>query len=316
MRYLGLLAASFSILFSAASPAFGWNATGHRLIAAIAYDRLTPKARARVDALIRQHPDYEKTFLRDVASADPKARARAAFIAAAVWPDQIKGDPRFYDETRSNASPTQLLPGFPDMARHTTWHYYDTPIAPDGTEAEKQKPPHALSELNRILPIIGTKADVPPTSASNPAYLLPWLEHIAGDVHQPLHCVSRFLKSMPKGDQGGNLVYVGPNGRNLHSLWDGAAGRDLSDDYAAKYIADATTAHPAARHNEKRPEKWIEEGYKISLSDVYTFGLETGTREHPIPLPSGYEANAAKVAQQRIAIAGYRLAAVLNEKLK
>lgn len=314
MRYLGLLAASFSILFSSTSQALAWNATGHRLIAAIAYDRLNPKTRTRVDALIRQHPDYEKLFLRD-APVEPKARARAAFIAASVWPDQIKGDPRFYDETRSNASPTQLLPGFPDMARHTTWHYYDTPYTPDGAEAEKQKPPHALSELNGIIPIIGTKADVPATSPSNPVYLLPWLEHIEGDVHQPLHCVSRFLKSMPKGDAGGNFDYVGQN-RNLHSLWDGAAGRDDSEAYAVKYIAEATAAHPASRHNEKKPEKWIAEGFKISVSDVYTFGLETGSRDHPVTLPPGYEAHAAKVAQQRIAIAGYRLAAVLNEKLK
>jgi hypothetical protein len=314
MRQLGLLAASFSILFSLAPPAAAWNSTGHRLIAAIAYDRLTPKTRARVDALIRQHPDYEKLFLKD-APADPVARARAAFITAAVWPDQIKGDPRFYDETRANASPTQLLPGFPDMARHTIWHYYDTPYTPDGAEAEVQKPPHALSELNRIIPIIGAKGDVPPTSASNPAYLLPWLEHIAGDVHQPLHCVSRFLKAMPKGDAGGNSVYVGPN-RNLHSLWDGAAGRDDTEAYAVKYIADATAANPPARRQEKKPEKWIHEGFELSVSAVYTFGLETGTRDHPITLPAGYEANAAKVAQQRIAIAGYRLAAVLNEKLK
>jgi hypothetical protein len=314
-RTLSLLAAFFSILFSIAPPATAWNATGHRLIAAIAYDRLTPKARARVDALIRQHPDYEKLFLKD-APTDPIARARAAFITASVWPDQIKGDPRFYDETRPNASPTPLLPGFPDMARHTIWHYYDTPYTPDGAEAEPQKPPSALSELNRILPLIGSKADVPPTSPSNPTYLLPWLEHIEGDVHQPLHCVSRFLKSMPKGDAGGNNVYItGPN-RNLHSLWDGAAGRDDTEAYAAKYIADATAANPSKRHQEKKPEKWIHEGYELSISQVYTFGLETGTREHPITLPSGYEANAAKVAQQRIAIAGYRLAAVLNEKFK
>lgn len=313
MRILGLLAASFSILFSLAPPAQAWNAIGHRLIAAIAYDRLTPKARARVDALIRQHPDFEKIFLRD-APTDPAARARAAFIAASVWPDQIKGDPRFYDETRPNASPTPLLPGFPDMARHTTWHYYDTPYAPDGAEPEHQKPPHALSELNRIIPLIGNKADVPPTSASNPTYLLPWLEHIAGDVHQPLHCVSRFLKSQPKGDAGGNFVYIGT--RNLHSLWDGAAGQDTSEAYSVKYTAEATAAHPAPRHIGKKPEKWIHEGFELAVSDVYTFGLETGTREHPLPMPPGYEANAAKVAQQRIAIAGYRLAAVLNEKLK
>jgi hypothetical protein len=322
MRYLGLLAASLSILFSLARPAQAWNATGHRLIAAIAYDRLTPKARARVDALIRRHPDYEKVFLRDDVSNDPSTRARAAFIAASVWPDQIKGDPRFYDETRSNASPTQLLPGFPDMARHTIWHYYDTPYNPDGAEVERQKPPHALSELNRIIPLIGTKNgtkdDVPPTSASNPAYLLPWLEHIEGDVHQPLHCVSRFLKSQPKGDAGGNGVFLVTQDatRNLHSLWDGAAGQDTSDAYIAKYIADAIAAHPASHHQEKKPEKWIDEGYKLAVTQVYTFGNETGTREKPLPLPPGYEANASKIAQQRIAIAGYRLAAVLNEKLK
>jgi hypothetical protein len=316
MRIFGFLAASLSLLISLAPPAEAWNSTGHRLVAAIAYDRLTPKARARVDALIRQHPDYEKIFLRGVTADDPAVRARMAFIAASVWPDQIKGDSRFYDETRPNASPTPLLPGFPDMGRHTIWHYYDTPITPDGAEAEIQKPPHALSELNRIIPLIGTKQDVPPTSASNPAYLLPWLEHIEGDVHQPLHCVSRFLKSMPKGDQGGNLVFISGPARNLHSLWDGAAGRDDSEAYAVKYIAEATAAHPASKRQEKKPAKWIHEGFELSVREVYPFGLETGSRDHPITLPAGYEANAAKVAQQRIAIAGYRLAAVLNEKMK
>src|SRR5580658_5174745 len=160
MRYLSLLAAWTSLCLSLAPPAQAWNSTGHRLIAAIAYDRLTPKARARVDALIRQHPDYEKLFLRD-APTDPIARARAAFIAASVWPDQIKGDPRFYDETRSNASPTPLLPGFPDMARHTTWHYYDTPYTPDGADAEPRSLPE-LSPSSIASSIIGTKADVPP----------------------------------------------------------------------------------------------------------------------------------------------------------
>lgn len=313
MRFPRLVAASLSILLALSPSLPAWNATGHRLIAAIAYDRLTPKARARVDELIRRHPDYETLFLKG-APAEPKARARAAFIAAAVWADQIQGDPRFYDETRPNATPTPLLPGFPDMARHTTWHYYDTPYAPDGAAIEQQKPPHALSELKRIIPLIGVKADVPPTSASNPVYLLPWLEHIEGDVHQPLHCVSRFLKSQPKGDAGGNFVYIGR--RNLHSIWDGAAGQDTSEAYAVKYIADALAAHPAPRRIEKKPEKWIQEGFRLAVSDVYTFGNETGSREHPLPLPPGYLDHAAQVAQGQIAKAGYRLAAVLNDRLK
>ena len=307
MSYFRLLAASFSICLAITPAASGWNATGHRLIAAIAYDRLTPEARARVDDLIRRHPDYEKIFLHDVESTDPAVRARAAFMAAAVWPDQIKGDPRFYDETHSDAVPTPLLPGFPDMGRHGTWHYYDTPYTPDGAEAERQKPPHALSELSRIIPLMRIKE-------GNPVYVLPWLEHIEGDVHQPLHCVSRFLKSQPKGDAGGNFVYIGTG--NLHSLWDGAAGSDLSAAYAEKYIAEALAAYPMPAQIEKDPEKWIAEGFQLAVNNVYTFGLETGTRDHPLAVPPGYQEHAQQVARQRIAIAGYRLAAVLNEQLR
>jgi gliding motility-associated-like protein len=89
------------VVLLAASPAAAWNATGHRIIAAIAYDNLTPIARARVDALIRLHPDYAATF-----AAGAPGDARAAFIATSYWPDLIRNDPRFYDDTRRDASPT------------------------------------------------------------------------------------------------------------------------------------------------------------------------------------------------------------------
>ena len=300
MRPLGFLAAWTATLYLA-SPAAAWNATGHRAIAAIAYERLTPKARARVDELIAQHPDYATLLTRN-APDDPAGRARAAFLAASEWPDMIKGDRRFYDDTRKDALPTPLLPGFPDMKRHTNWHYYDTPYCPDGAHPQKQQPPHALSELPRLIREIGV-------------YNLPWIEHIEGDVHQPLHCVSRFLKSQPEGDAGGNRVFVTPRG-NLHSVWDGAAGADLSDAYLTRLAAEATAAHPAPKHPDKNPKKWIEEGFNLCKTDVYTFGLETGTREHPIQLSEAYIENARRVALARIALAGYRLAAVLNDKFK
>ena len=52
------------------------------------------------------------------------------------------------------------------------------------------------------------------------------------------------------------------------------------------------------------------------LAAVVPFGLETGSREHPLDLPASYVENARRVAQAQIALAGYRLAAVLNDKLK
>src|SRR5579862_149228 len=280
MRRPAFLAAWLAILPSA----FGWNATGHRIIAAIAYDRLTPKARARVDELLRQHPDYVTILARN-APADPDARAREAFLAAAVWPDTIKGDRRFWDDTRRDSRATDLIPGFPDMKRHTNWHYYDTPYAPDGSKPRRQDPPHALSELPRLIREIGK------TPQPLGSYDLPWLEHITGDVHQPLHCVSRFLQSQPKGDAGGNNVFISQR-RNLHALWDEAAGNDAGDAYVTKYAAEAASAHPSGGRVEKNPRKWIQEGFALAKSDVYTFGLETGSREHPLELPAGYAENA------------------------
>jgi hypothetical protein len=289
-----------------AFPAAAWDGTGHRAIAAIAYERLTPKARARVDDLIRRHPDYELIFTRG-APTDEAGRARAAFITAAVWPDTIKGDRRFFDDTRKDAQPTTLLPGFPDMKRHTNWHYYDVPYAPDGAHVEKQRPPSALSELPRLIRGIGQDQTA--------VYDLPWLEHVEGDVHQPLHCIGRTLKSTGKSDAGGNLVFVEP-GRNLHSLWDSACGTDQSDTYVTQYATEAVAAHPADQHLERNPKKWIQEGAKLAVAEVYTFGLENGSREHPIELTKTYVENARRVAQAQIALAGYRLAAVLNERFK
>jgi hypothetical protein len=305
MRPWGLLGAWVATLYTG-SPSLAWNATGHRIIAAIAYERLNPGTRARVDLLLKHHPDYATLLTRD-SPPDPEARARAAFLAASVWPDHIKGDRRFYDDTRKDATPTPLLPGFPDMARHTNWHYYDIPYAPDGAQTEKQPPPNALSELRRLLRETGT--------SPRDAYDLPWLIHLAGDVHQPLHCTSRFLKSQPKGDAGGNGVIVAPGG-NLHFFWDSAAGSDGSDAYITRFAAEVTHEYPVPRRLSKDPKKWIEEGFEIDKREVYSFGLESGSREHPIELSQAYQANAKRQARERIALAGYRLAAVLNEKLK
>jgi hypothetical protein len=142
-----------------------------------------------------------------------------------------------------------------------------------------------------------------------------WIEHMVGDVHQPLHCISRILRSMPEGDAGGNRVFVTPVG-NLHGLWDGAPGRDASDASVTRLAAEIAKEHPAPSQIEINPKKWIKEGAELARVEVYTFGLETGTRDHPIPLPESYAENARRIARTQMAIAGYRLAAVLNDRLK
>lgn len=46
--------------------------------------------------------------------------------------------------------------------------------------------------------------------------------HYVGDLHQPLHSTTRVNHKYPRGDFGGNLVYL-PNregATNLHAVWD------------------------------------------------------------------------------------------------
>ena len=69
----------------------------------------------------------ERPWIKD-APADPAQSARQAFLAASTWPDEIKDDPRFYDDTQRGGRPTRPLPGFPDMGHHTNWHYTNVPL--------------------------------------------------------------------------------------------------------------------------------------------------------------------------------------------
>src|SRR5215831_5086296 len=131
------------LAFCCALPALAWNSAGHRVCAAITYDHLTPQARARVDELIRHHPDYATILTRD-SPPDPAARARAAFLTAATWPDLIRNDKRFYDDAKPDAMPTTKIDGFPDMKRHTKWHYIDVPYSPEGVWAPDPQPPTSL----------------------------------------------------------------------------------------------------------------------------------------------------------------------------
>jgi len=308
MRPIRFLAA-FALTLTLAAPAPAWNFSGHWIAAAIGYQRLTPAVRARIDEMIRKHPDYEKMNFPD-APSDPENRARAAFIHAASWPDEIRDDVRFYDDTRQDAPPTPTLAGFPGMQRHTNWHYADLPFSTDNTPLVQAPPPNVVTEIRRMLDEIGPSADV-----TLSAYDVPWLEHLVADIHNPLHATSRFSKALPEGDQGGNLVFI--SGRTLHAYWDDAASpREIKYDGILKDAREFMARQAPPVSSSLNPRVWLEESFKLAKSDVYTFGDENGTKEKPVKLPPGYGENAQKIARQRLILSGYRMGAVLNARLR
>jgi len=53
--------------------------------------------------------------------------------------------------------------------------------------------------------------------------MIRFLIHMVGDMHQPLHVITRCTPEKPSCDQGGNLFPIqGVEMKNLHALWDSA----------------------------------------------------------------------------------------------
>ena len=303
--------------------ALAWNHVGHKAVAGMAYDHLTKQARSRLDALIRNHPDYQ-SWLVNAPSGD-KDRARHAFIQAAYWPDTIKGDLRFYDEARPDPPPTPAQPGFADMKRRQNWHYINLAFSPDGTPFPPPPKVNALSQIQLILGVIATTTPPAPGSLpadQDPTYLLPWLLHLVGDVHNPMHCTSRWKRDQvdprsgrPWSDLGGNGVYV-VGAFNLHAFWDDALGLTDSPAFINGLIKFMEKKGNDGEKNLS-PEAWVREGAGLAESVCYNLGANgAGTKDNPITLSQDYIVRSRELARERAALGARRLAAVLNERFK
>lgn len=311
MRQIVALCVALYVAGALAAPAWGWHPVGHRIIAAMAYDQLPKKTRARVDEVIRKHPDYGK-FTEGV-RGDAKHMARWAFIHAAAWADDIKGDERFWDDTRRDGKATKALAPFPEMKRHTNWHYVNLYFSPDGSPLPKTPEPSAKTQLPKM--IAGLTGELG-------WYHLVWLLHVEGDIHQPMHCVSRLTKHIvdragkPTSDLGGNLTNV-DGYTNLHAVWDDLLGVTRDEAYIDWMAARLRKAHRKPARLSLEPDVWIDEGFALARDKAYAgMAAELGTREKPFRRTVAYEEESLRVAHGQAAKAAYRLAGVLTEKLR
>jgi hypothetical protein len=149
-----------------------------------------------------------------------------------------------------------------------------------------------------------------------------------GDVHQPLHCVSRFHAKDPAGDRGGNNVTITGNTQPpicddsqycpygppdvLHPFWDTLTG----EGYATAPAAAAAAALPKADPKLAKiadVSAWVDEGFALSKSAVYAPPIGVGVG--PFTVDARYQAAAYQLSKQRIALAGARLANLVNTAL-
>ena len=206
---------------------------------------------------------------------------KRSLAGIATWADELRGSD-------------------PELGRRSArWHYVN--IGEDQCRYEQEK--HCPGG-NCVVEAINDQAAILADRGNSDAARLQALKfvvHFVGDVHQPMHAGLG-------EDRGGNDFQVSlrdrsPDGfgTNLHALWDSGLFRGLRDEDAhrerlARLPAPGTTALDAAG--------WAEESCALAMAPgVYPDGHVVGQDYVETWRPS---------AEERIALAGRRLAVLLN----
>jgi hypothetical protein len=190
---------------------------------------------------------------------------------------------------------------WPDEQRNratSPWHYLNFPRDTCTYDAARDCP-----EDNCVVGAIGKQLEILASNAPDDARLiaLKYVVHFVSDVHQPLHAGYG-------DDKGGNSYQLQAFGKggNLHSLWDSALIRNLNEDVdtLTKRLISRGKAPNAADLNVVNA---AEESCKI----VGTLGFYPART-----VGSDYVAQFTPVLEQRLVVAGARLAALLNRAFR
>lgn len=254
--------------------AFAWNATGHKLIAQIAYNNLTKETRTKVNEL-----NHALDLVYPIQS----------FVNAAVWLDTIR---------------------YQDIKWYDRFHYVNWPFTKDQSILPAIESVNALWAINNAMITLKSKYAKP----FDKGLALRVLIHVVGDVHQPLHATTLVSTEYPKGDAGGNLYRIqgGKIGKNLHAYWDKGAGLLMLQDNTKRGIdkkAIEIGQHwPCANiDSHSTAQDWLKESHELGLNKAYTIAVG----EQP---SAQYQMDVQMISEQRVAQAGCRLAALLNNQ--
>ncbi|CAM3017261.1 S1/P1 nuclease [Legionella anisa] len=251
---------------------YAWNAAGHKVVAQIAYDNLSPKAKAMC---------YK--YLRSRTHNTPNS----SFVSSSTWMDEIR---------------------WREVYWYDVMHYIDIPFSSDGTHLPPVESTNAIRTIKQATAVLSSKK----TNPADKKLALRMLIHITGDIHQPLHAITRVSAQHPKGDLGGNLFVLGKNpvGSNLHQYWDNGGGFFLGqfDEARIKNTAQQLEQKiPCSMiGTELKPAKWAKMSHKLAIKNVYQM--------NPNETPSDkYQENAQLLVQKQVVYAGCRLATLLNK---
>ena len=294
------------------SSTFAWDEVGHKITAQIAWQRMSPEVRDKVFQILLKAPeDSHLSVFYDAFNARSEAiKRRELFLFASKWSDFIRNRSFKIRNKKYNNS---------------NWHYGSIFWSQKNGKSAilknfKGAGGLAIAKLHDFEKILRD----PKKNDDEKAIALAWFLHLGGDIHNPLHNASRVTETEKTGDQGGNLFVFRQRtktqrGLNLHGFWDSIIRNGVKrkkDAWDTNYITPIAKKivkkFPFSKMKNRLKlseyESWNMEGYKLLAEKVYTSEI---TRNQ---IPSKkYRKKAFKIAQEQLALAGYRLGETLNQ---
>jgi hypothetical protein len=321
MKRLGFPVIALVILSCLPQPLLAWNGTGHELVAGIAWDNMSPETQQKAIALLKSAP--KDACLLDLFPMDSRPladRQREFFMQAATWPDVVR--PKGQNDPRPCTRFHEAIWHFVDRFWKGISGATDSNAPTDDTDI----PLATTNAVERLTTFRGTvNCDTCATPAER-ATQLAWILHLTGDIHQPLHAESRVTGASPAGDRGGNNFLLAPKSISpLHTFWDRIIDNSILEKpaehppnkqivYLDRVIGMIVHDHPkvseAARLKPGDFEAWSREGFETAKSTAYPASLH----EKQTPDPA-YKKQVFSIADEAIALAGYRLADLLETTL-
>lgn len=191
------------------------------------------------------------------------------------------------------------------MHDYDAMHYIDIPFSTDHTSLPTLPYVNAVSAVKTVSKVLSDSKVTP----AEKGIAVRILVHVVGDIHQPLHAATRVSREYPEGDRGGNDVALYKNriARNLHAYWDKGAGlfigkRRYGQTWIKRNAIAIEARWPCGMTGvDLNAGHWAQESHALAVEKVYV-----------LPIDANYQRVARQIIEQRIALAGCRLAGLLN----